>query len=180
MLEASSLFPYVAPESYLAELGEGSYVAWGYGGDLVVMLMSDMGSSVKSVNPLELKEIGLSDESAWQTCFDNLDRILNAGEIGFRVDALSSGTKAFIVDEHWAASALTLHPSFFLTAANALGSEDLRVLVPSRDSAIVVTTSSLTLERHAILDLASALRAMSRKPFSPNEFRLSATGIQDA
>ena len=177
MLERASIFPYVAPESYLEVLGKGNYVAWDYSGELAVMLVSDIGAGVKSVSPDQVEQLGLSDEGAWALAFENLHRVFEAGAIPLGVGELSYGTKAFVVGPHWLASAFSLHPGLYLAAVDALATADLRMLVPSRDSVVVVATSCFARNQEAIVKLASELRGQSLKPFAPNVFSLGQNGV---
>lgn len=130
-----SLFPYVAPEGYLVELGKGAYVAWDFGQGLVVMLMSDIGSSVRSVGESEIAALGLSNDEAWKVAGHNMNGLLERDEFKFTFGSLTSGVDVFIVENHWLASALSMHPLLFAYAQDALKSNDLRLLVPSRDNA---------------------------------------------
>ena len=179
-IEASTIFPYVAPESYLDDLGKGNYVAWDYGQGLVTMLVSDIGpGGVRSIGPSELEPLGLSHDQAWGTSFQNLNRLFNADEITLKFGALTSGVEAFIICQHWAASAFTLHPACFECASEALKSEDLRLLVPSRDNAFVVRASDFSRTDPALLELFGELQGMSRKPFAFNVFRFTREGPAD-
>jgi hypothetical protein len=176
-VEANTIYPYVAPETYLDELGKGNYVAWDYGQGLVTMLVSDIGpGGVRSIAPNELEPLGLSGDEAWGISFQNLNRTFNANELTLKFGALTSGVEAFIICDHWLASAFTLHPACFECAGEALKSEDLRLLVPSRDNAFVIRGADFNPTDGALKELYGELQGLSRKPFAFNVFRLTRGG----
>lgn len=174
-----NVFLYVVPESYLDEIGDGAYVAWDYGQGLITTLAGDIGSSIRGISPTELESLGLSEDETWGVALHNVDRLFRNGEFQFKLGSLTSGVDAFIVCNHWLASAFTLHPACFGLAHEALETDNLKVLLPSRDNAIIVRSADYSPEDLALRELYAELQSTSRKPFIFNAFKLTADGVQD-
>lgn len=174
-----NVFLYVVPESYLDEIGDGNYVAWDFGQGLAITIAGDIGSSVRGISPNELESLGFLQDEIWSVAIHNVDRLFQSGEFQFKLGNLTSGVEAFIVCNHWLASAFTLHPACFGLAREALGSDSLRVLLPSRDNAIIVRAGDYSPDDLALLELYGELQNSSRKPFPFNVFILTPEGAQD-
>lgn len=174
-----NVFLYVAPESYLDEIGDGNFVVWDLGQGLAITLAGDIGSSVRGISPDELEALGVLQDEVWSIAIHNVDRLFQNGEFQFKLGNLTSGVEAFIVCNHWLASAFTLHPACFGLANEALGSDNLRVLLPSRDNAIIVRAVDYSPDDLALLELYRELQYSSRKPFPFNMFILTPDGAQD-
>ena len=176
MLDPQSLYPSVVPRSYLTELGYESCSYAGLGPNLVVMLWHDLSSAFRSVSPVELSQIEMTEDAAWAVAMGNLSRELTEGRLQVGIGNFEDGGKAAFLDGHWLASATIFHAGLYPWFRAELGCAELCALVSERDSAVIFASDCSDLVREKAELFISKAAQFSRKPFGRNFYRLEDDG----
>jgi hypothetical protein len=176
MINRQLLYPSVVPRGYLVDLGVGACSYADLGPNLIVMLSLDMDSALRNVAPLELAEIGLSEDQAWEIALANLGREVSESRLLMGVASFDDGGKAAFFDCHWLGSAAIYHAGFYPWFRNELGADELYALVSERDSAVIFAGQCSAHVRDQVEQFSAKAAAHSRKPFGRNLFRLDDEG----
>jgi len=177
-ISLDNIFPAVTPEGYLEELGKGSYVAWDLGHDLALMLWQDQGSVIKSVSPSDLAGFGLQDDDLWNLSFQNLNRVVNNGDIKIEAVGFPGDETVVVAGPHWLASSLVLHGGLHAFISEQIGSQDLMAVVPDREMAVFFSNNCSAQLRSSVESICADIVRASRKPFGWRLFSYSTEGAQ--
>jgi hypothetical protein len=177
-MDPRHIFPCITHETHFEGGRDDSFVSRSLGHDLVTMLWSDVGKVIGSVSRAGLAAISLSEEEAWSLALENLHRLLKEGAIPLVRAEYSEGQAVVSAGAHWLASALVLHGGLHELIAEQLGTQDVHVVLPSRDHAIFFSGSCSPGVREEVRRVAAEMASHSRTPFGENLFAYSGVGVQ--
>jgi hypothetical protein len=78
MLNLTHIYPSLATQNYLTDLGEHSCIHWSLGPRIVALLWEDNNATVRSIAPLEAQQFKGGEEEAWDVAMANLGREVDA------------------------------------------------------------------------------------------------------
>ncbi len=117
---------------------EAAGVAFMLGNGLEVVLVHDDGGLVHNVSPEELRQAHLSTNQAREIALGNLKALMSSGAIEAKVFDAGPEERPFILfSNHWLAASCILLPDLYELASKRLGTTDIRVSIPNRNSMLV-------------------------------------------
>jgi len=176
MFNLTQIYPSLAPQNYLADLGEHSCIHWSLGPRIVALLWEDNDTTMRSIVPSEVQKIEGGEEGAWGIAMANLGREVDAMRLKLGIAELPGGGKAAFFDQHWLASATILHNGLISWISNELEARELMALVPCRESIAYFSSDCTTEVVEAVESFSAKASAASRKPFGRNLFRVAPEG----
>lgn len=176
MLNLTQIYPSLAAQNYLTDLGEHSCIHWSLGPRIVALLWEDNDATMRNIAPFEVQELEDGEEGAWGVAMANLGREVDAMRLTLGIAVLPGGGKAAFFDQHWLASATLLHNGLIPWISNELGASELMALVPCRESIAYFSSDCDPEVIKAVESFSSKAAAASRKPFGRNLFRVAPEG----
>ena len=173
------IYPYVVPIGYLDHLSEkpeGLTSPMGHG--LYLTLVQDHDGIAGSVRGEDLLSAGLSTKEAHARAVENLVALVKSGAVTMR-RFKGPQQKPFIVfTDHWLAAACVTLPDLRTLAIKNLGTEDVCVCLPQRDSMLLFPKADKAF-RTELMSVIRKNEADARKPLSFGLFHLNATGLYE-
>jgi len=162
-LDPAKIYPYVVPDTYVPHW-DGSYVFWDLEHELRVMLVIDLGHIVSSIRPQELEEIGMSEETAWDTAFRNLHNDWGDKRMWVNVLNGDEGERCMVVENHWSAAATILLPGIQEAAAEYLGGWDFFATAPDTSFLLFFPKKLSPIFKNRLDQMISDRSVLFRKP----------------
>jgi hypothetical protein len=150
-MNKSKLYPYVVPENYfslegfdlppevpagMAPVPEDFRVPVGHG--LYAILVEDENGAIRSLDPYDLEEAGLSGREAHALALDNLQQFIksNKDTRAFQISktASPSGITVVVWQGHWLAASCCRMPNLHAWAKLQLSTSDICVCVPEQST----------------------------------------------
>lgn len=176
MLNLTQIYPSLATQNYVTDLGEHSCIHWSLGPRITALLWEDNNATMRSIAPSEVQEIEGGEEGAWGVAIANLGREVDALRLTLGIAEFPGGGRAAFFDQHWLASATLLHNGLIPWISNELGALELMALVPCRESIAYFSSDCAPEVVEAVESFSAKASAASKKPFGRNLFRVTPDG----
>lgn len=176
MIDTTSLYPYLVPETYEQLAGAASGFYRPIGGGIVAAVVRELPNSVASLSPRDLDEMAQDEDAVWEIAMHNLHRELSEGRIVVQTIDFPGGGQGLLIGPHWVAASVLLHTGAYPWFEEALGSSDLAAVVANREALFLYSRSADPevlrgadiFEREALANVV--------KPLGPVRFALNGDG----
>lgn len=169
-----NIYVHVVPESYLQDLGDlsGDFIRpLGHG--LYSVLVYDLEGMIRFLHPRDFEQIGKSADELFTLGIKNLARM--GMEEKIVITPIRSGPqgKPFVLAaDHWCAASWILLPGFFSIFVDTLGTSDICVSVPNRETMLVFAKGDDNYRKEMKAFIREKEEGESAKPLTWNFFEV--------
>jgi len=178
-LDPDKIFPYIVTTNYLEHQEAGPEgLTYPLGNGLLVTLVHDLNGLGRNVLGSELAAVGLSPRQAHTQAKENLVKLVKSGVVTMRKFDSSQGKPFIIFTDHWLSASCVLLPDIHALATRHLGTDEICVCIPQRDSMLLFPKTDRTF-RNEMMQVIRKNESDAGKPLSFGLFQIDAQGLHE-
>jgi uncharacterized protein YtpQ (UPF0354 family) len=171
-IDQTNMYPYIITKDYLIEgIKEETVIGDTLGHDLYSTLVYDLNGLVQNIKRSELENAGISTKQAFDTAYNNLNKVLKAQKITIQRFNGPDSIPFIMFCNHWLSASIISLPEINEFAQQNLGTDSLFASIPHRDVLLIFPNCSGTkLENFKKMILEK--ESNGKKPLTFGLFRL--------